>query len=135
MEPSGKRHRRVKEEEQRTRKHTSAKESRRGDVTGRRNVVIPSLINFESVDAKVKSGHTAHDVFGQIQVQVSRMISRELSSGSRMLRPEAHHKLAQILRIENHEHDVGHFKPYPLSGKWQTVLQGKRRPPVKTTDC
>eukprot|EP00983_Pelagomonas_calceolata_P013152 420252-Pelagomonas_calceolata.AAC.2 len=39
--------------------------------TGRRNVDIPSiLLNFESVGAKAKSGHTAHDVFGQIQVQI-----------------------------------------------------------------
>eukprot|EP00983_Pelagomonas_calceolata_P032411 1016795-Pelagomonas_calceolata.AAC.1 len=38
-------------------------------VAGTRNVVIPrSLLDFESVDAKAKSGHTAHDVFGQIQV-------------------------------------------------------------------
>eukprot|EP00983_Pelagomonas_calceolata_P060076 1146213-Pelagomonas_calceolata.AAC.1 len=31
--------------------------------------IIPiSLLNFESVDMRAKSGHTAHDVFGQIQI-------------------------------------------------------------------
>eukprot|EP00983_Pelagomonas_calceolata_P060037 1146199-Pelagomonas_calceolata.AAC.10 len=40
-------------------------------VTGRRNAVIPrSLLSFESVSKKAKPGHTAHDVFGQIQVQI-----------------------------------------------------------------
>eukprot|EP00983_Pelagomonas_calceolata_P047575 1140717-Pelagomonas_calceolata.AAC.3 len=67
MEPSGKRHWRVKEEDQRTRKHTFGEESRRGGHKGhRREVVIPSsLLNFECVEAK--PGHTAHVVFGQIQ--------------------------------------------------------------------
>eukprot|EP00983_Pelagomonas_calceolata_P118084 1160470-Pelagomonas_calceolata.AAC.2 len=66
MEPPGKRHWRVKEEDQRTRKHASAEASRPGGfakVTGRRNAVIPSsLLNFESVDAKAKTGRCARCV-------------------------------------------------------------------------
>eukprot|EP00983_Pelagomonas_calceolata_P074502 1152582-Pelagomonas_calceolata.AAC.5 len=108
---------RAKQEDQRTRKHSLAEESRPG-VTGRRNVIIPSsLLNFESVDAKAKLGHIAHDVLGQVRVQifklsvrglrtvgilgwdstpvmVSWMMSRKLSPVDKMSRLEVHHKLA-----------------------------------------
>eukprot|EP00983_Pelagomonas_calceolata_P039616 1137252-Pelagomonas_calceolata.AAC.2 len=41
-------------------------------VTGRaKNVVSSSLLNFESMDTKAESGHAAHGVFGQIQLQTS----------------------------------------------------------------
>eukprot|EP00983_Pelagomonas_calceolata_P063343 1147683-Pelagomonas_calceolata.AAC.1 len=42
-------------------------------VAGRRHLVIPSIfLNFKSVDAKMKPGHTAHDVFGQAQPGATR---------------------------------------------------------------
>eukprot|EP00983_Pelagomonas_calceolata_P003116 102067-Pelagomonas_calceolata.AAC.1 len=53
-------------------------------------LLFPSLLSFECVDAKAKSGL---DMFGQIQV------SRELSPVSKVSRPEVHHKLAQIERV------------------------------------
>eukprot|EP00983_Pelagomonas_calceolata_P062417 1147306-Pelagomonas_calceolata.AAC.1 len=75
METSRKRHWRMKEKDQRTRKRALDGESRPGalhiilgitKVTGRRNIVIPSsLLIFECVDARAKSGHIASDVFGQ----------------------------------------------------------------------
>eukprot|EP00983_Pelagomonas_calceolata_P040244 1137520-Pelagomonas_calceolata.AAC.1 len=129
MEPSGKRHWRVKEGDQRTWKHILREESKRGvctlknnmlflhiilgitKVTGRGNVVCPSsLLNFESVDVKADLSHTAHDVFGQIQA--SRMISRELSPVGKMSKPEVHHKqlksrgLADPRRIPGIEGDI-----------------------------
>eukprot|EP00983_Pelagomonas_calceolata_P006559 215701-Pelagomonas_calceolata.AAC.1 len=67
MKPSGKRHWRVEEEDQGTRKHTLAEESRPG---GENALVPSSLLNFESVDAKAEPGLTAHDVLGQIQLQI-----------------------------------------------------------------
>eukprot|EP00983_Pelagomonas_calceolata_P079622 1154770-Pelagomonas_calceolata.AAC.1 len=117
MGPSGERHCRVKEEDQRTRKHTLTKKADLGvctfeksmlyiqhiilditKVTGRRNVFIPSsLLDFEGADVKAKSGHTAHNVFGQSQV--SRMICRALSLVSKIAGPEINHKLAQIQRV------------------------------------
>eukprot|EP00983_Pelagomonas_calceolata_P078068 1154127-Pelagomonas_calceolata.AAC.2 len=79
----------------------------------RRKVVIPSsLLNFESLDTKAKLGHTAHDVFKQIQVL---MISRELSPISKVSGYEIDYKLIQIqmgwmtvYSVRNHEQDVNH---------------------------
>eukprot|EP00983_Pelagomonas_calceolata_P011886 381921-Pelagomonas_calceolata.AAC.3 len=88
MESPERRHWRVKEEDQRTRRHILAEASRPGGV---------SLLNFGGVHTEEKSGHTAHDMFGQIQVW--RMLSRELSLIRKVLEPEVNNKLAQIQRV------------------------------------